>query len=76
MYDRDKLEMMNKNLQLEDQFNRFKLNNEKTSLLLAEVAGYKLKVENLSIRFEKLSAYDKLNVEELLALPIDKTECR
>ena len=75
LLEKEKVDLLLRHEDLEQRFADFKQKHEQTAFLLNEITNLKSKVDNFAIRFERLTSYDKMKVEELLALPQDSTKC-
>lgn len=76
LLEKEKLELLRRVQVAEKELEDFKEQNNKTSQLVLEITQLQTRLENSSLRFEKLAGYDKMRVDELLESPLDDSSCK
>lgn len=75
MLEKEKLDLLRKVESVEKDLEDFKLKHSKTNEMVQEISLLKTKLENYSLRFEKIAGYDSMRVNEILEAPLDDTNC-
>lgn len=73
--EKEKLDLLKRLDETERNFQTFKEQNSKTVQLIEEISLQRTKLENFSLRFERLAGYDKSKIEDLLDAPSESTNC-